>query len=818
MALALSEDHAQLADSVRSWAARTCPSSAVRAAADGDDSGAAFYRDTIRPGLAELGVLGLHLPETDGGQGAGLTELAIAAEELGHALVPGDFVPTVLTAAILASAGLSGKVLSSLAQGTGNGAVALTAGIQAAGGPGQDLVITGSVNCVLGAPGADLVILPARLAAGPIEPGPDEPGPDEAGPLERSTGQGSTGQGSTVWVAMDADELDITTDASLDLTRRMGRVTADGVVVPADRQLTLAPGTVANLAAVIFCAEAIGIASWAVSTAADYAKLRHQFGRPIGQFQAVKHRCARMLVAAEQAAAVVWDAARAMDEAADAGAENAGHESAGQEGTGHDFAVAAAASLAADAAVSCAHECIQVLGGIGYTWEHDAHLYYRRAMTLRALVGTACPAGRGWRQRTATLALDGERRGVRLQLPGGDGGLRAPIRSELAEIAKLSGPERNAALGAGGWVMPHMPRPWGRGAGALEQLIIDEELRTAGIHVPGLAIGAWVVPALIQYGTPEQQQRFLPATLRADYLWCQLFSEPGAGSDLAGLTTRAERVDGGWKITGQKIWTSLARQAAWAICIARTDPAQPRHAGISYFLVDMHSPGVEVRPLREIGGDSFFNQVFLDGVFVPDDCLVGEVNKGWRIARTTLANERVSLSRSWTFGCGVPELLQVARAAAGPGRLAEVGEFTAAAAGPDRLADLGELGEVGEVGELVAAGQAIELLSLRATLKQLSGTEPGATGSVRKLLSMRHAQQVAELCWEMSGAAGALGSRHGGAPLTADGVPDGAHWARQVLITRALTIGGGTTDVQLNIIGERILGLPRDPDPPETAG
>jgi len=771
MSLALTEDHAQLADAVRSWAARTCPPSAVRTAADGDDSGAVFYRDTIRPGLAELGVLGLHVPEADGGQGAGLTELAIAAEELGHALVPGGFVPTVLAAAVLASAGLSGKVVAALAQGTGNGAVALAAGIQATGRPGEDLVITGSADCVLGAPGADLIILPVRTAAGSPETSP--PGASALGTFPP--------EADTVWVAVDAENLDIAGAESLDLTRGLGRVTASGVTVPADRQLTrLAPGTVANLAAVIFCAETIGIAGWAVTTAAEYAKLRHQFGRPIGQFQAVKHRCARMLVAAEQAAAVVWDAARAMDDAAESGGE-------------HDFAVSVAASLAADAAVSCVHECIQVLGGIGYTWEHHAHLYYRRAMTLRALLGAACPAGQDWRQRTATLALDGQGRPVRLQLPSGDGDLRASIRSELTEIAKLTGAERNAALGAGGWVMPHMPKPWGRGAGALEQLIIDEELRTASIHVPGLAIGAWVVPALIQYGTPEQQQRFLPATLRADYLWCQLFSEPGAGSDLAGLTTRAERVDGGWKITGQKIWTSLARQAAWAICIARTDPAQPRHDGISYFLVDMHSPGIEVRPLRELGGDSFFNQVFLDGVFVPDDCLVGEVNKGWRIARTTLANERVSLSRSWTFGCGVPELLQVARVAAGPQRLAEVGE-------------------------LVAAGHAIELLGLRAALKQLSGTEPGATGSVRKLLSMRHAQQVAELCWELSGAAGALGSRRGGAPLTADGVPDGAHWARQVLITRALTIGGGTTDVQLNIIGERILGLPRDPDPPGSGG
>src|SRR5262249_13121137 len=156
------------------------------------------------------------------------------------------------------------------------------------------------------------------------------------------------------------------------------------------------------------------------------------------------------------------------------------------------------------------------------------------------------------------------------------------------------------------------------------------------------------------------------ATMRLDYLWCQLFSEPGAGSDLAGLTTRAERVEGGYRITGQKIWTSLAKQAAWGICLARTDQAAPKHEGISYFLVDMGSDGVEVRPLREITGDASFNQVFLDNVFVPDDCLVGEVNGGWRIARTTLANERVSLSSSWTFGAGVTELLDTTRAAADP--------------------------------------------------------------------------------------------------------------------------------------------------------
>ncbi len=569
--------------------------------------------------------------------------------------------------------------------------------------------------------------------------------------------------------------------------------------MPADRLLTgLDRRAVTSLAAILFGAEASGIADWATRAAAEYAKIRHQFGRPIGQFQAVKHRCAWMLTAAEQAAAAVWDAARTQPDAAGphaaapeatsaeaASTDSASTDSASTGGAGgrqREFAAGVAAVVALDAAVWCAHQCIQVLGGIGYTWEHEAHLYYRRAMSLRALLGSSAE----WAGQVAGLAFSGVSRPVQVELPGGADG-RAQIREELSAIAQLAGKERTARLAADGWVVPHLPRPWGRDAGALEQVVIHQEMKAAGLRAPVLAIGAWVVPALIQYGTAEQQQRFLPPTLRGDFLWCQLFSEPGAGSDLAGLTTRAVRTPGGWKLTGQKIWTSLARQAAWAICIARTDPAAPKHDGITYFLVDMSSPGVEVRPLREITGDSLFNQVFLDEVFVPDDCVVGELNAGWRVARTTLANERVSLSQSWAFGSGVPELLQVARTV------------------PDS--------PLGSVGKLVCEGHAIDLLALRVTLKQLSGTEPGATGSVRKLLGMHHAQQVAELCFTMSGAGGALGGP-AGAPVGQSGVPNGPHWARQVLLGQALTIGGGTTDIQLNIIGERMLGLPRDPEPP----
>jgi 3-oxochol-4-en-24-oyl-CoA dehydrogenase len=776
MALGVSEEHLELAASVRGWAERH----------SGPDVLADSYPGVLRASLAGQGLLGLHLPEEHGGQGYGLSEQAVALEELGRALVPGGFLPTVLASALLARAGNptgnadTGKLLAGLADGSRTGAVSLATGLT---GTISDDVLTldGASAPVLGGGLADLLVLPVRTGI-PVRTGDPVPAPESkpAGADE-------------LWTVIDAADLVVTGLDSLDQTRPLVTVSASSVRVPAARILAgLTRTQVTSLTAALFAAEASGIADWAVQTAADYARIRHQFGRPIGQFQAVKHRCARMLTAAEQAAAASWDAVAACEARDDAGSGTPAPR---------EFAAAVAAVVALDAAVSCTHECIQVLGGIGYTWEHPAHRYYRRALSLRALLGPSAQ----WARRVAELALDGARRPVRVDLPADAGPLRTGIRAELAAVAALDPPARTAGLAACGWVVPHLPAPWGRAASPLEQLVIAEEMKQAGLRAPALLIGAWVVPALVGYGTPAQQERFLPATLRGEITWCQLFSEPGAGSDLAGLSTRAERVTGdgegsaGWRLTGQKVWTSLAREADWAICVARTDPSTRRHAGITYFLVDMKSPGVSVRPLREMTGDALFNEVYLDGVEVPDDLVVGEVGDGWRVARTTLANERVSLSRTWTFGCGTPELLDV---------LSGLGE-------PARQAWLEQ------AGQLVAEGHALDVLGMRVTLKQLSGTEPGATGSVRKLLGMRHAQQVAELCWSMQGPAGALGFAAGGtgsrppAGSPSAGSPAaGSHWARQVLLTRALTIGGGTTDIQLNIIGERMLGLPRDPEPP----
>ncbi|MBO3744983.1 acyl-CoA dehydrogenase [Streptosporangiaceae bacterium NEAU-GS5] len=723
MGIGLSEDHEALRESVRGWADRNIPAGVARA---GDGERPAFW-----PGLAEQGLLGLHLPEEYGGSGYGLLETAVAVEALAERVAPGPYVPTVLaSAAIQASDGKArAELLPGLAEGTLTGAVALTGSIRGARDEGV-LTITGVAEPVLGGALADVLVLPV-----------------------------STDQGEE-WVAIDAAQASVEALPSLDLTRSVAKVSVDGVVVPAERVLDRLEGPdVLNLAAILLGADAVGVASWAVTAAADYAKVRVQFGRPIGQFQGIKHKLSRMLVALEQARATVWDATRA-----------SGDELA--------YAAAIAGVVAPDAAVQCTKDAIQTFGGIGYTFEHDVHLYYRRALTLRALLGASAE----WAESVAGLALGGVTREMILDLPEEAEPLRAEIRAELAEIAALSDDkERKRALAAAGFVMPHLSRPWGRGAGPLEQVIIHQEIRAAKIKMPQMIIGAWVVPSIATYGTPEQQERFLPKTLSGEMIWCQLFSEPGAGSDLASLQMKAEKVEGGWSLTGQKIWTSVAHVAEWGICIARSSSEGSKHDGITYFLVDMKAPGVTVRPLTEMTGENLFNEVFFDGVFVPDDLVVGEVDQGWKVARNTLSNERVSLSsNSGGTGSSVPDLL---------GLVSRLGR------------ELGPVERV-ELAEVICEGHSINALSLRVTLKQLAGAEPGADASVRKLLSTSHAQHVAESAVTLLGSA---------AVTAADWkLGDAGYWNRAVLATRAMTIYGGTTEVQLNIIAERMLGLPRD--------
>jgi alkylation response protein AidB-like acyl-CoA dehydrogenase len=261
--------------------------------------------------------------------------------------------------------------------------------------------------------------------------------------------------------------------------------------------------------------------------------------------------------------------------------------------------------------------------------------------------------------------------------------------------------------------------------------------------------------------------------LRGEILWCQLFSEPSAGSDLASLSMKAERVAGGWSLTGQKVWTTMAHIASWGICLARTNPDVPKHDGITCFIVDMTTPGIDIRPLKELTGAEMFNEVFFDGVFVPDDCVVGEVDHGWQAGRTTLANERVSMGSGSTFGPGVEAVLDLARHR------------------PNQLE--------GDIGELVAESHAIAVMALRTTLRALAGAEPGPEASVRKLVGVEHEQRVQEVGLALLGPEAAIDDGEAGS------------WISGFLGNRALSIAGGTSDVQRNIIAERLLGLPKDP-------
>ncbi|MFF0742591.1 acyl-CoA dehydrogenase [Streptomyces sp. NPDC004111] len=718
MGIGITREHRELAEAVRGWVGRVASPQDVRKILDGqggEDGGGG--RPPYWEGAAGMGLLDVHLPEG----GGTLLDLAVILEETGRAALPGPFLPSVLAADLLVRGGrpalAADRPVASVATGPGT----LTAVLA-----GDGYLLDGTAPPVLGAsPGADLVLLAAEAAHG------------------------------TVWLAVDAGDLEIRTHASADPTRPTAEVTARSTLVPAGRALTLTTALVTDLAAVLYAADACGTAGWALDTATAHAKVREQFGRPIGQFQAVKHLCADMLVRVEQARALVWDAANAVDEAPDV----------------RGLTAALAAATALDAAFSCAKDCIQILGGIGFTWEHDAHLYLRRALVARQLLGT----GDGHRLRAVRLAAAGARRELRTKLPEAAEGHRAQARAVIETAVGLDPGAARRALAPTGYAAPHLPAPWGLGADPVQQLAVQRELKDAGVALSGLGISTWVVPSLVAHGTPEQQERYVPATLSGELMWCQLFSEPEAGSDLAALRTRAERTpDGRWRINGQKVWTSAAQWADHGILLARTDPDAPtKHQGLGYFVVDMkNTPGIDIRPLKEITGDSLFNEVYFDDVLLPADALVGEETGGWKVARNTLGNERVHMADQVAFDTGLEALIT---------RAADLDGATRA-----------------RVGALAAEAHALACIGLRTTLQQVDGLEAGAGASVRKLVQTPHQQRIAELALELLGPEGAL--REG----------PGERAVHGFLMSRCLTIAGGTTQVQLNVVAERILGLPRD--------
>jgi alkylation response protein AidB-like acyl-CoA dehydrogenase len=692
-------------DLVRSWAAASGSIAAVR---DGEHDLNA-WRDPYQR-FAELGIFGVAVPEERGGAGGSVEDLCAMLEKAAAALVPGPVTTTALATLLVTD----GALLEALMAGERTAGVALTAELRLAGDK-----VTGTAGYVLGADAAGVLVLPAGEQVLLID---------------------ATAAGVTV-------EPVTATDFSLPLARVL-LDSAPAEVLAVSRQ------RFEDLAATVLAAEAAGLARWALQTATEYAKVREQFGKPIGSFQAIKHMCAEMLLRSEQAAVSAADAATAATENDD-----------------RQLSIAAAVAAAAgiDAAQANAKDCIQVLGGIGITWEHDAHLYLRRAYGISHFLG----GHRRWLRRVGGLTREGIRRELRIDLES-VADLRPEIAAAVAEVAALPVEQRQVALADSGLLAPHWPRPHGRNATPAEQLLIDQELAAAGVDRPDLVIGWWAVPTILEHGSPEQVAQFVPATLRGRLIWCQLFSEPGAGSDLAALRTKAVRAEGpngepGWKLTGQKVWTSAAQKAHWGVCLARTDADAPKHKGITYFLVDMKTPGIVIRPLREITGDELFNEVFFDDVFVPDNMVVGTVNDGWRLARTTLANERVAMAGGTALGNPMEEILRA------------LSEVDVDPADEDRL------------GGLILAAQVGSLLDQRIAVLAVGGQDPGPQASARKLIGVRYRQALAEFRMELSAGGGVVSNRE----------------VHDFLNTRCLTIAGGTEQILLTLAGERLLGLPR---------
>src|SRR3954468_21629850 len=715
MPIAITDDQRALADSIAQLLRRRDARAVARALLEApDEKPPAAWRD-----LVEMGVLGLHIPEEYGGSGGDLTALVVAVEELGRAVTPGPFVPTVIVSGVLAADAddATRKThLPGLADGSRTAAFALDSQIEVREGAAH-----GSAAVAVGAGLADLLLARA--------------GDD------------------VVLVDLRGGHATVDMPSNLDPTRRSGRVTLDGVAVTT---LTGAAATLRDLARVVLSAEAVGVARGATEMAAEYAKVREQFGRVIATFQAVKHHCANMAVATEMATAVTWDAARA---AAVGGDQRA-------------LTAAVAATLAGQAAYTCATLNQQVHGGIGMTWEHDAHLFLRRATVLRALLEG---------DNAAAEATDLVRRGVvrerSVDLPPEAEQIRSEVREFVARVKDLDTDARRDAMIETGYVMPHWPAPWGRDAGAVEQLVIEQEFAAAGIKRPSYGITGWNLLTVIQHATPEQVQRLVPPALRQELIWCQLFSEPQAGSDAAGIKTRGIKVEGGWQVNGQKVWTSGAHLAGKGFATVRTDPDVPKHQGITMMIIDMHAKGVEVRPLKQTSGASDFNEVFFNDVFVPDEDVIGPVNGGWTVARATLGNESVSIGGG-DGGMSLPADMLI-------------GSYDAH---PERLN-----GGDARIGRYVATQHAMGAMNLRSASRAVAGGGPGPEGNVTKLLLSEIAHDAAEILADLNGAETAY----------VDG--SGAITGPVVLMNRALSIAGGTSEIKRNQIAERILGLPRDP-------
>jgi 3-oxochol-4-en-24-oyl-CoA dehydrogenase len=768
---ALSADERQeLAQSVRSACERLAPEDRVRAVAYGEGDrgtgdGSCGFDTALWDVLCnQVGVAAIALPEHLGGAGYGASALGVVAHELGRALAPVPFVSsTVLATGLLLDLTENDpdadKRLTGLIEGRRTAAAALTgdgglwrpsAVTLRATRAGDGWSIDGAVRHVLGGSAADDLVVVAVAEDG-------EPALFLLDPAVDG-------------VVAEAERV-------LDGTRPMATITlssAPALRLSGDGPLGDVVERNVDVALAVLAAEQVGACERVLEIATDYARTREQFGRRIGSFQAIKHKCADMLVDLEWARSASQAALDALDDP-DAAA-------AGESG----WRASMAKAVCSEALRNAAKANVQIHGGIGFTWEDSAHLYFRRARTDEVVLGTP---GQHWDR----LSVLGPSASPVVQNDSKDpedpDAPRAEIRSFLDSAPRPAGlrnygptptaddvePGRiwHRYLADHGYACLHWPREFGGAAATVAfQALFAEECARAGVPRQLNITGADLVgPVLIKFGSQEQKDRYLEAIRLGEAVWTQLFSEPGAGSDLAGVRTRAERTATGWRIDGQKVWSSAAASADYGLLLARTGP--DKHRGLSMFVVPMDIPGVTVRPLMQMDGESKFNEVFFDGAELDDDALIGDVGQGWTVAMVTLGRERLTLGSQ-----AVSMFRQHQR-------------MVDAARDHDLL-------------DPVLSRSMTRLWArmwlLRYTWQRAieSGDLTSPAFSVLKLMTSETDQDLGDMATEVLGTDACI-----------DPEEDGL--VHHMLIGRAQTILGGTSEIQRNILGERVLGLPKEP-------
>ncbi len=698
--------------------------------------------------LAELGMIGMGLPEAKGGVGFGLAEECVAAEALSYSLAPVPFITTSLAARVLGAAeGSDAEALAStLVSGEKVVGVCIASEPKAIDGVHvADGVLTGEITDAYEAGLLDILIVHADGGWWAVEVG-----------------------------AQGVERNDV---PSFDPTRRLANITFTGARAQAMGNLAL--DKVMAVANTLIAAEALGAAQAALDLAKGHALERQQFGQPIGRFGAIKQKLADSLIAVENGRSAIWGAVRSAP-----------------DGFPDATAARLAKSESTQGAVYTIGESVQIHGGMGVTWEHDLHMLQRRGKHCQLSLGSpahhlsaiadelmSTPVTRGPRLSAAEHDLG-------FQPSEEDQAFIQPFREWLDEHAT---PEKVKAIKAGGlsarrewqaklaeagWMALHWPKAHGgKDASFTQQILYYAEMAARDLPpLPGNRGLMLVGPTIAKYGT-EEQKKLLEPTRRGDILWAGGFSERGAGSDLASLRTRGVVEGDEIVINGHKIWTSQAHFADWMYALIRTGPLTPKHAGISVVLIPLkNTPGLEIRPIKRNAGDHNFNEEFFDNVRVPITNLVGPLNEGWSVNRTTMIGEHLTnFLGSQTAQANT--IRRITRAV--QDREAKYGADPALRR---RLA------------EAWARTQVVKLHGLRNVARFTGGENPGAEGSISKLVGQEHEKVLFELMMDVQGV---------------EGLHDGT-WTRAYMSTRASTIGGGTSEIHRNKMAERVLGMPRD--------